>query len=90
MRVGSPPRACSTGNPATSLLSAGLLQVHDALYLQRFQTGTLTAAEERRIGFGDAVRSEQLIKRTLAEVAGMLPLCCGLSVASVAAMCSGA
>ena len=72
----SVPCACSTRTPATSVSSNGLLQVHDALYLQRFQTGTLTAAEVRRIGFGDAVRSQVLIDRTIAEVAGVARLCC--------------
>ncbi|KAK9825365.1 hypothetical protein WJX81_004281 [Elliptochloris bilobata] len=53
-------------------LQAALELVHDAHYLQRFQSGTLSAAEERRIGFGEAVRSAKLIERTLAEVAGTL------------------
>ena len=68
--------ACSISTPATIVSSNGVLQVHDAHYLQRFQTGTLTAAEVRRIGFGDAVRSQVLIDRTIAEVAGVARLRC--------------
>jgi len=46
------------------------VQVHDVQYLQRFLGGALTPSEERRIGFGDTVRTPALIERTLSEVAG--------------------
>ena len=50
-----------------------LLQLsHDVDYVCRFLNGDLEAHKERQIGFGDAVKTESLIQRTCAEVAGTL------------------
>jgi acetoin utilization deacetylase AcuC-like enzyme len=50
-----------------------LLQLsHDTEYVQRFLNGDLEAHKVRQIGFGDAVKTESLIQRTCAEVAGTL------------------
>lgn len=59
---------CVQQLPRADLLT--FVQVHDSHYLQRFLSSDLTPSEERRIGFGEAVRSTVLIERTLSEVAG--------------------
>ena len=46
-------------------------QVHDHDYVERFCSGTLDEAAVKRIRFGEVVRSPALIKRTLAELAGV-------------------
>lgn len=53
---------------------ATLERVHDAGYMQQFLSGSLDEQAMRRIGFGEVVRSQTLIDRTLAEVAGELQL----------------
>ena len=46
------------------------LQAHDPAYVERFCSGALDDAAVKRIGFGAVARSQVLIERTLAEVAG--------------------
>lgn len=54
----------------TSLPSdAELASVHCPDYLAAFSSGTLDTARMRRIGFGEATRSQELIRRT--KVLGM-------------------
>lgn len=46
--------------------------VHDSEYISAFCNGTLDSHILRRIGFGDVTRTQTLIDRTKAEVAGTL------------------
>lgn len=46
--------------------------VHSPQFLSDFEQGTLSEEKERRIGFGDAVRTPILVERTKAEVAGTI------------------
>ena len=58
--------------PPTPPPLAHLKLVHDANYIDAFCAGTLDAAVLRRIGFGEVTRTQPLIDRTVAEVAGTL------------------
>lgn len=50
--------------------AAWFTAVHKASYYDRFIGGALGAAQERRIGFGDEMRTQSLIDRTRLECAG--------------------
>lgn len=58
--------------PAQPISMEELQRVHGSTYLHAFLSGTLDPVAERRIGFGNMVKSKTLIDRTLAEVAGTL------------------
>ena len=47
-------------------------QVHDKDFVMRFSSGSLSASELRRIGFGEVTCHPDLIERTKAEVAGCM------------------
>ncbi|GMH42386.1 hypothetical protein BSKO_10305 [Bryopsis sp. KO-2023] len=49
-----------------------ILQVHTKEYVESFSNCTLDDKQVRRIGFGDATRTNALVERTKAEVAGTL------------------
>ncbi|KAG2431189.1 hypothetical protein HXX76_009717 [Chlamydomonas incerta] len=67
-----------------------LLLVHDPDYLRLFSGGQLDDERVRRIGFGPAVtRSEVLVRRTKAEVAGTLLTARLALAAGLAVNCAG-